>query len=181
MYDVPSTVLILLSLSAQWFLIFYEPMEIKGKTALITGGAIRVGKAITLALARRGANIAFSYNTSKKEALKTLEEIKNLDVRAFAMQADISKATQVKKLVQKTLKNFGSIEILVNNAAIFYKTPFQTIKESDWDQHIDINLKGTFLCAHQVGLEMLKKGQGKIINIADWAGLRPYRNYIPYC
>jgi NAD(P)-dependent dehydrogenase (short-subunit alcohol dehydrogenase family) len=83
--------------------------------------------------------------------------------------------------VQKTLRTFGSIEILVNNAAIFYKTPFQKIKETDWDRHMDINLKGTFLCSHKVGLEMLKKEQGKIINIADWAGLRPYRGYIPYC
>lgn len=156
-------------------------MEIKGKTALITGGAIRVGKSIALALAHRGANIAFSYHSSKEESLKTLLELKSLGVKALAIKADISKVSQVQKLVQKTLKTFGSIEILVNNAAIFYKTPFQEIKETDWDRHIDINLKGTFLCAHKVGLEMLKKEQGKIINIADWAGLRPYRGYIPYC
>jgi NAD(P)-dependent dehydrogenase (short-subunit alcohol dehydrogenase family) len=107
--------------------------------------------------------------------------MKALGVNALAIQADISKSKQILKTVQQTLKKFGSIEILINNAAIFYKTPFEKIKESDWDQHIDINLKGTFLCCQQVGLAMLEKKMGKIVNIADWAGLRPYRNYIPYC
>lgn len=156
-------------------------MDIAGKTALVTGGAKRVGKTIALALGRRGANVVISYRTSKREALKTIKELKVFGVKALAFQADVSKASQVKRLVQKTLRTLGSIEILVNNAAIFYKTPFGKIRESDWDRHIDINLKGTFLCAYQVGLEMLKQGKGKIINIADWAGLRPYRNYIPYC
>ena len=156
-------------------------MNIQGKTALITGGAKRVGKVIALTLARRGANIAFTYQNSKKEALETLQELKALGVQALAIQVDISKSKQILRMVQQTLKKFGSIEILINNAAIFYKTPFEKIKESDWDQHININLKGTFLCSQQVGLEMLKKKIGKIVNIADWAGLRPYRNYIPYC
>ncbi|MBI3277141.1 MAG: SDR family NAD(P)-dependent oxidoreductase, partial [Chlamydiae bacterium] len=155
-------------------------MEILGKTAVVTGGAIRVGRAIALALARQGANIAISYRTSSKEARETIKELEHEGVKAIAIRADISKAADVKKLIQKVIQAFGSIEILVNNAAIFYKTPFEKIKESDWDKHVDINLKGTFLCSHQTGLHMLKKGVGKIINIADWAGLRPYKNYIPY-
>lgn len=156
-------------------------MELRGKTAIVTGGAKRVGKAIALALAQRGAHVAITYQTSRKQALDTVDEIKDLGVEALAIQADVSKLNQVKKLVQKTLKTFGSIDILVNNAAIFNRTPFEKIKESDWDQHMNINLKGTFLCAHQVGLQMLKQKRGKIINISDWAGMRPYKNYIPYC
>lgn len=156
-------------------------MKIQGKVALVTGGAIRVGKTIALALADQGAHIAISYNTSKKEALTTLREIESFGVKAKAICADVSKSKDVKRLIQKVLKEFGTIDILVNNAAIFYKTPFEEIREQDWDRHIDINLKGTFLCAHQAGLVMLKKKRGKIINIADWAGMRPYKNYIPYC
>ncbi len=156
-------------------------MNIQGKVALITGGAIRVGKVIALALADKRVNIAISYNTSKKEALATLKKIESFGVKAKAVQADISKSKDVKRLVQTVVKEFGTIDILVNNAAIFYKTPFEKIQETDWDRHIDINLKGTFLCAHEVGKIMLKKKRGKIINIADWAGMRPYKNYIPYC
>lgn len=156
-------------------------MNIQGKTALVTGGVKRIGKAIALALAEKGANVAISYLTSKKEAVETLHQLSNIGIKAIAVQADISKVDEVKKLVQKTIKTFGSIDILINNAAIFHKTPFESIREKDWDHHIDINLKGTFLCSQKVGIEMLRKKRGKIINIADWAGLRPYRNYLPYC
>jgi pteridine reductase len=156
-------------------------MHLKGKTAIVTGGAVRVGKAIALALARKGAHVIITYNNSKKAAQETLNQLKILGVEALAVKTDISKLSQVKKLVQTVVKSFGFIDILVNNAAIFYKTPFEKISEKDWDSHIDINLKGTFNCAHQVGMQMLKQKNGKIINIADWAGLRPYKNYIPYC
>src|SRR5262245_6813288 len=114
-------------------------MDIKGKTALVTGGAKRVGKTIALFLARRGAHIAITYQTSKSEALDTVAELKDTGVKAIAVQGDVSKLSHVKKLVGKTLSNFGSIEILINNAAIFYRTPFEEIQESDWDRHMDIN------------------------------------------
>ncbi|MBI1870226.1 MAG: SDR family NAD(P)-dependent oxidoreductase [Chlamydiae bacterium] len=99
-------------------------MEILGKTAVVTGGAIRVGRAIALALARQGANIAISYRTSSKEARETIKELEHEGVKAIAIRADISKAADVKKLIQKVIQAFGSIEILVNNAAIFYKRNF---------------------------------------------------------
>jgi len=156
-------------------------MHLKGKTAIVTGGAVRVGKAIALALARKGAHVIITYNRSKKAAQETLKQLKTFGVETLAVKTDVSKTAQVKKLVQTVIKSFGFIDVLVNNAAIFYKTPFEKISEKDWDSHIDINLKGTFNCAHQVGLQMLKQKSGKIINIADWAGLRPYKNYIPYC
>lgn len=156
-------------------------MDIQGKTVLITGGAKRVGKAIALALAKKGAHIAISYLTSKREAFESLDQLLNTGIHAIALKADISKPREVRQLVQRTIKTLGSIDILINNAAIFYKTPFESIREKDWDRHININLKGTFLCSQQVGLAMLKRKRGKIINIADWSGLRPYRHYLPYC
>ncbi|HLC26737.1 MAG TPA: 3-oxoacyl-ACP reductase family protein [bacterium] len=156
-------------------------MELRGKTALVTGGAARVGKTTALALAGRGANVAITYLTSEEKAQTTIREIESLGVRGLAVRCDISQPSEVHAMVQEVLSTLGSISILVNNAAIFYKTPFESIREDDWDRFMDTNLKGTFLCCQAVGIEMLKRQEGKIINIGDWSGIRPYKNYIPYC
>jgi len=156
-------------------------MILKDKIVLVTGSARRVGKCISLTLAERGANVIINYRTSQKEAEKVVEEITKFGVRSAALKADISKAEEVKTMIEKILQEFGDLHILVNNAAVFFKTPFETITERDWDKTIDINLKGTFLCSKYAADEMLKRKEGKIINIADWSGIRPYTNYIPYC
>jgi len=156
-------------------------MILKDKIVLVTGSARRVGKCIALTLAERGANVIINYRTSQKEAEKVVEEITKFGVKSAALKADISKAEEVKTMIEKILQEFRSLHILVNNAAVFFKTPFKTITERDWDKTIDINLKGTFLCSKYAADEMLKRKEGKIINIADWSGIRPYTNYIPYC
>jgi NAD(P)-dependent dehydrogenase (short-subunit alcohol dehydrogenase family) len=79
------------------------------------------------------------------------------------------------------MDRFGHLDILVNNASNYYKTPFATLTEAQWDDLVGTNLKGTFLMSKRVGDEMLKAGSGKIINLADWAGFRPYNDYLPYC
>lgn len=156
-------------------------MELKGKTALVTGAAVRLGKAIALALASRGANVAITYRRSEEEAQNTVQDLERLGVRGLAVRTDVSRPAEVAAMVQEVLSSLGTISVLVNNAAIFYKTPFETTREEDWDSFMNTNLKGTFLCSHAVGTEMLKNRQGKIVNIADWSGIRPYKNYIPYC
>ncbi len=156
-------------------------MELRGKVALVTGGAIRVGKVIALTLAERGAHVAITYNRSAGEADKTAAEIRRKGVRAAAVQTDISRSADVERMVATLLSEFGQIDVLVNNAAVFFRTPFATLTEKDWDTTIDTNLKGTFLCARAVGAQMLTQGRGKIINTADWAGIRPYNDYLPYC
>jgi NAD(P)-dependent dehydrogenase (short-subunit alcohol dehydrogenase family) len=83
--------------------------------------------------------------------------------------------------VRHAIERFGRIDILVNNASNYYKTPFATLTEEQWDDLVGTNLKGTFLVSKRVGDEMLKMGVGKIINLADWAGLRPYKDFLPYC
>lgn len=156
-------------------------MELKGKTAFVTGGAKRIGRSISLRLARGGANVVVNYHTSSQEATSLLAEIAKLGAKGIALRGDVSVAKDVNGMVSAAVKEFGSIDILVNNAAIYTKTPFDRLTESDWDTTLDTNLKGPFLCAKAIGDLMLKGNGGKIINIADWAGIRPYVDYLPYC
>lgn len=156
-------------------------MQARAKIALVTGAARRVGKSIALALAERGAHTAITYHRSQAEAQQTLREIEERGVRGIAVQGDITRADDVNAAVQQVIERFGRIDILVNNASNYYRTPFATLTEAQWDDLVDTNLKGTFLMAKRVGDEMLKAGGGKIINLADWAGFRPYKDYLPYC
>jgi len=154
--------------------------SLKNKVALVTGGAKRVGRQIALTLAEKGCHIALHYRTSRQEALKTAKAIEKLGVEVALFKADVSKSDQVKKLVQGVLKKFKKIDVLVNNAAVFKRTPFPKVSEKDWDVHIDTNLKGPFLFCNEITPHMLKRKSGKIVNLADWAGIRPYKNYLPY-
>jgi pteridine reductase len=156
-------------------------VQASGKVALVTGAARRVGKAIALALARRGAHVAISYNRSAGEARQTVQEIEACGVRSLAVRGDIRRGAEVDAIVTEVMADFGRIDILVNNASNYYKTPFDSLTEEQWDDLVGTNLKGTFLVAKRVGDEMLRAGSGKIINLADWAGFRPYKDYIPYC
>ena len=155
-------------------------MELQGKTALVTGGAARVGKTTALALAGRGANVAITYLTSEEKAQTTIREIESLGVRGLAVRCDISQPSEVHAMVQEVLSTLGSISILVNNAAIFYRTPFEKLTEEDWDLFLDVNLKGPFLLCRKVGEIMRRQGRGKIINLADIAGAKVWAEYIPY-
>jgi pteridine reductase len=157
-------------------------MKLRGKTALVTGAAKRVGHEIALGLARRGANIVVHYNTSFPDARGAVAEIKALGVDAMAVKADQANARQVHAAVTQALKHFRMIDVLVASAAVYKKTPFDTLTEADWDFHIDANLKGPFLFALEIGRHMKRrKLAGKIILFADWAAIRPYANYLPYC
>ena len=156
-------------------------MQLQGHVALVTGGAKRVGRAIALALAERGAHVAISYRTSAAAARTTVRDAENCGVRAVAIRADVARAADVKRLVAHTIKRLGGLHVLVNNAAVFFKTPWARVSERDWDRTMDTNLKGPFLCSLEAGRWMQRHGGGKIINIADWAGLRPYSEYLPYC
>lgn len=140
-----------------------------------------MGRSIALALARRGANIVVNYNRSGEEARATVHDIERLGSQAIAVKANISRSAEVKAMLAQALDRFGRVEVLVNNAAVYFKTPFASLTETDWDLTLDTNLKGSFLCAWLLGKRMLEQGEGKIINIADWSGIRPYADYLPYC
>lgn len=157
-------------------------MKLKGKTALVTGAAKRVGREIALGLARRGANVVVHYNSSASDARAVVAEIKALGVDAMAVKANQANAREVRTAVGKAVKHFRDIHVLVASAAVYRKTPFDTLTERDWDLHIDANLKGPFLFALEVGRHMKKRGiTGKIVTFADWAAIRPYADYLPYC
>ena len=155
-------------------------MNISGKIALVTGGAKRVGKAIVQALAARGCHLVVHYHRSQAQAQETVRDLRAAGHRALAVQADITKEDQVEAMIEAATAHFGRIDILVNNAALFYRTPVETLTVEDWERVMDVNLTGTFLCAHKIGLRMREWGWGHIINLADGAGERPWADYIPY-
>lgn len=151
------------------------------KVALVTGGAKRVGRAIALALADRGYHVAVHFLSSRKEATGTVSAITRKRKQAQVFQADLTSVSDIQLLIRNVLKKFGQLDVLVNNAAVFHKTPFHTISEKEWDFFMSTNLKSVFFCSKMAAEHMLKRKGGKIINIADWSGLRPYKSYIPYC
>lgn len=156
-------------------------MTLNGRVALVTGGARRLGRAIARALTRRGAHVAFSYRSSARDATRTLAELRQYDLRALAVRADVSRAADVTRLIDTVRRRFGRLDVLINSAANFERTPFDRLTERQWDHAVDANLKGPFLCALAASRLMRRHDGGKIINFADWAGVRPYRDYLPYC
>lgn len=155
-------------------------METTGKVALVTGSGVRVGKRIALALAGTGMHVAVHYHSSAAPADQTVAEIRALGVEAESFQGDLSQTASIRSLIGAIDERWGRLDVLVNSAAIFPRTPWEEIDEATWDRTLDVNLKAPFFTAwHAVPL-MRRGGGGKIINIADWAGLRPYKNYLPY-
>lgn len=154
-------------------------MEIPGKVALVTGAGRRVGKAIALALAQEGTRIGLHYNSSQKLAKEVELEIEELGGEACLLQGDFSKLDAVKNVVSRCHEHFGQLDILINNAAVYYKTPLTQVTEQEWDQFLDINLKAPFFCA-KFAAEVMQAG-GKIVNITDVSGFTPWADYLPYC
>jgi pteridine reductase len=155
-------------------------METNGKVALVTGSGVRVGKRIALALAAQEMHVAVHYHSSAGPADETVAEIRALGVEAEAFQGDLSRMADIRALIGAIDERWGRLDVLVNSAAIFPRTPWDEIDETTWDRTLAVNLKGPFFTAwHAAGL-MRRNGGGKIVNIADWAGLRPYKHYLPY-
>jgi len=155
-------------------------MELEGKVALVTGAAKRLGRSLALALAERGAEVAAHYHASEREAHELLALLKRAGGKPIAVPGDISRAADVERIVEAAMQAFGRIEILVNSAAIFYRTPFATLTEADWDRVLGVNLKGPFLLCRRVGEIMLRQGRGKILNLADIGGMKVWAEYLPY-
>jgi pteridine reductase len=155
-------------------------VELKGKNAVVTGSAVRIGRRICLELAERGANVVINYRSSAGAASKLVDEITDLGVRALAVQGDVSNAADVARIHREARETLGPVQVLVNNASIFPKTPIMELTEQDWDESIAVNLKAPFLCSLEFGRAMFREDGGVIINLADWAAMRPYEGYLPY-
>ncbi|HFD40729.1 MAG TPA: SDR family oxidoreductase [Anaerolineae bacterium] len=152
-------------------------MEIAGKTALVTGGARRVGRAITLALAGAGANVVINYHRSAAPAQETAAEARALGVEALPVQADVADHEQVAALVAAARERFGAVDILVNGASLWQKTPFPTADLTAWRRVTDILIHGPFYCANAVAPLMLDRGEGAVVNIVDLSVWQPWPGY----
>ncbi len=146
-------------------------MRLNDKIVVITGASRGIGAAIATLFAQEGAKIILNYNKSEKNALLLVDKIEQKKGTIFPIKADISKSSEVKSMVQTAVEEFGRIDILVNNAGITYHASFLDSTEDMWDEIMDVNLKGAYLCSKEVAPLMLHQGKGKIINIASVCGL----------
>lgn len=143
----------------------------KNKTAVVTGASRGIGRAIALAFAKQGANLVLNYNSNEKAAKEVVAAIEEVGGKAIAVQADVSKAEEAKKLIQTAIDTFGTIDVLVNNAGITKDMILMRMKEEEFDSVIDVNLKGTFYCIKYASNYMLKQRSGKIINMSSVVGI----------
>ncbi len=146
-------------------------MNLKGKVALVTGAGRGIGKAIALKLAKCGADVVVNYNGSADKAAQVVEEIKELGVKAIAYKANIADFEETQTMMKDIVAQFGRIDILVNNAGITKDNLILRMKESEFDDVININLKGTFNCLKHVSKIMLKQKYGRIVNISSISGV----------
>jgi 3-oxoacyl-[acyl-carrier protein] reductase len=146
-----------------------ESMNLKDKVSIVTGAAQGLGKAIAIGLAQRGSKIVVC-DLNSELAKNVAEEIRSMGRKAFSQKVDVSKAPEVKAMVEHTLEEFGRIDILVNNAGICQVVSIDDMTEEDWDKVMDVNLKGVFLCSKAVMEIMKKQRSGKIINLGSIAG-----------
>lgn len=152
-------------------------MDLEGRTALITGGARRVGRGITLALAEAGANVVINYNSSAEDAERTAGEAEDLGVSALPVQASVADYDQVGAMVDAAVDRFGSIDVLVNNASTFLPDPLPTDDLTVWHKSIDTLVHGPFYCANRVAPVMLAGDGGVIIAIGDLAAIEPWPGF----
>jgi 3-oxoacyl-[acyl-carrier protein] reductase len=152
-----------------------------GKTALVTGAASGIGRAIALALGAAGARVAVNHLGRAGEARQVAEEIAGSGPKAVAIEADVTKAVQVEGLVSETEAALGPIDILVNNAGVILEKPFLDTTEADWDFVLGVDLRAVFLCCRTALPSMRRRERGTIINIASELGLLGRERYAPYC
>lgn len=155
-------------------------MQITGKTALVTGGGVRIGAAVSRKLAERGAKTAIHYHSSEKEARQLLKELWKTSLEAALFHADLTSPENLSDLVESVEKKWGPIDILINNAAIFEKIPFFEVTPADWNKHMALNLEVPFFLSQKIGRGMMERKKGKIIHITDIAAKIPYKDYTHY-
>lgn len=146
-------------------------MTLKGKNALVTGSSRGIGREIALELGRRGVHVAVNYAGSEAKAEAVVQELQSFGVKAMKVQANVSDEQDVKAMIKEVTTTLGSIDILVNNAGITRDNLLMRMKVDDFDDVIETNLKGAFLCTKTVTRQMMKQRSGKIINIASIVGV----------
>jgi NAD(P)-dependent dehydrogenase (short-subunit alcohol dehydrogenase family) len=151
-----------------------------GKTALVTGAARRIGRQIALTLAEAGADVAITYRNSKAEASQTITEISALGSRGLAIECDVRSEDSVRKTVAAAVAVLGSLDVLVNNAAVYETAPLDSLTLEQWDAVFATNTRGPFLVAREA-LAHLRAAQGRIVNIGSLGGLHAWAKHAHYC
>jgi NAD(P)-dependent dehydrogenase (short-subunit alcohol dehydrogenase family) len=146
--------------------------------ALVTGGAVRVGRALALGLARAGMDVAIGYHGSARQARATVRDLEAYGVRAVALRADLRDPASARRLVSATARALGGLDVLVNSAAVFERTPVGTVTAAAYDRILDLNLRGVFF-ACQAATGVMRSG-GHIVNIGDVGADRAWPGYVPY-
>jgi len=158
----------------------YPQFTLNGQVALVTGAARGLGRAISLALAHAGADVALGLRDVKADS-GLASEIVKMGRRALQLQMDMRKMEQIHSAVKETAKEFGRIDILVNNAGIAPENPAEDVREEDFDATLDVNLKGTFFASQAAGRIMIRQKSGKIINMSSQAGFAALPTESIYC
>jgi NAD(P)-dependent dehydrogenase (short-subunit alcohol dehydrogenase family) len=153
---------------------------LSGKTVLVTGAARRLGRAIALAAAESGANVAITYRTSVRQAEALVEALAKHDVEALAVRCDVTDEQNVREMVKEVAAELGGIDVLVNNAANYETVEFEKITVAQWDAIFASNTRGPFLVSREA-LPYLKKRFGRIINMGSLGGIRPWATHAHYC
>ncbi len=150
-----------------------------GKSALVTGGARRIGRALALALAKAGADVAITYRNSQAEAAETVRAVEACGHRALAIECDVRSEPSVQAAIATTTARFGRLDVLVNNAAVFHSTPLEEISVEEWDTVFETNARGPFLVAREA-LSALRAAEGRIVNIGSLGGLHAWAGHAHY-
>ncbi len=153
---------------------------LSGKSALVTGGARRIGRGIALALARTGADVAITYLKSHAEAAQTVAEIEQLGCGALAVECDVRQEDSVRRAISAITGGFGRLDVVVNNAAVFEQVPLERISLEEWDAVFATNARGPFLVAREA-LVYLRAVQGRIVNIGSLGGIQAWAGHAHYC
>lgn len=158
-------------------------MSFHNKVVLVTGGGTGIGRATSLLLGERGAAVAVNYSRSAVEAEETVREIKQAGGRAFAIQADVSRDDEVREMVEQVVRQFGTIDYLVNNASItryIAMNDLEAVTEEIWDDLLGVNVKGMFNCARAAAPYLREGKQGAIVNVGSVAGMTGKGSSLPY-
>lgn len=158
-------------------------MDLNKKVALVTGGGTGIGRASCLALAERGATVIVNYSRSRAEAEETVQMIRSKAGEAVSIQADVSQDSEVREMVKSISEQFGTVDVLVNNASITRHIPLndlEAVTEDAWDELYNVNVKGMFYCARAVAPLMKLSKQGAIVNVGSIAGTTGLGSSLPY-
>ena len=154
-------------------------MDLAGRCVMVTGGAHRVGKAITLTLAKMGASqVVFTYNSSEKEAQETAAEIRSSGPEVLAIRCDQSEISQIDHAIELVRKQFGRLDVLVNSASVFFKAEFFDVTPETWNQVMNINARGPFFFMQKAAPLMNDNGGGVVVNIIDASVMKPALSWI---